>query len=73
VVVLTIPFEAAEQMIAECGNLSGKIVIDGNNPLLPDLTGLTGGHRDSASEMVARWAKGARVVKRPIPPDRATC
>jgi 8-hydroxy-5-deazaflavin:NADPH oxidoreductase len=63
VVVLAIPFDAAEQTIAECGNLAGKIVIDCNNPLLPDLSGLTVGHTDSAGEMVARWAKGARVVK----------
>jgi 8-hydroxy-5-deazaflavin:NADPH oxidoreductase len=54
---------AAEQTIAECGNLAGKIVIDCNNPLLPDFSGLTVGHTDSASEAVARWAKGARVVK----------
>ena len=63
VVVLAIPFGAAEQAITECGNLAGKIVIDCNNPLVPDLGGLTVGHTDSAGETVARWAKGARVVK----------
>ena len=63
VVVLATPFGAAEQAIAECGNLTGKIVIDCTNPLLPDLSGLTVGHTDSAGEMVARWARGARVVK----------
>jgi len=63
VVVLATPFSAAEQAIAECGNLAGKILIDCNNPLLPDLSGLTVGHTDSAGEAVARWAKGARVVK----------
>jgi 8-hydroxy-5-deazaflavin:NADPH oxidoreductase len=63
VVVLATPFGAAQQAIAECGNLGGKIVIDCNNPLLADLSGLTVGHEDSAGEMVARWAKGAKVVK----------
>jgi 8-hydroxy-5-deazaflavin:NADPH oxidoreductase len=63
VVVLAIPFGAAEQTIAECGNLAGKIVVDCINPLFPDLSGLTVGHTDSAGEAVARWAKGARVVK----------
>ena len=63
VVVLAVPFDAVEQAIAECGNLTGKIVIDCNNPLLPDLSGLTVGHTDSCGERVARWAKGARVVK----------
>jgi 8-hydroxy-5-deazaflavin:NADPH oxidoreductase len=63
VVVLATPFSAAEQTIAECGNLAGKIVIDCNNPLLLDLSGLTVGHTDSAGKAVARWAKGARVVK----------
>jgi 8-hydroxy-5-deazaflavin:NADPH oxidoreductase len=63
VVVLAIPFDGAEQTIAACGNLAGKIVIDCINPLFPDLSGLTVGHTDSAGEAVARWAKGARVVK----------
>jgi 8-hydroxy-5-deazaflavin:NADPH oxidoreductase len=63
VVVLAVSFDAVEQAIAECGNLTGKIVIDCNNPLLPDLSGLTMGHTDSCGEMVAHWAKGARVVK----------
>jgi len=43
--------------------LSGKILIDGLNPLLPDLSGLEVGNTTSASEMVAGWAKGAKVVK----------
>lgn len=62
-VVLAVPFDAVEPVIAECGNLSGKIVVDCNNPLLPDVSGLTVGHTDSCGEMVGRWAKGARVVK----------
>jgi len=63
VAVLAVPFDAVPQAIAECGSLTGKIVIDCNNPLLPNLSGLTVGHTDSCGEMVARWAKRARVVK----------
>jgi predicted dinucleotide-binding enzyme len=63
VAVLAVPFDAVPQAIAECGSLTGKIVIDCNNPLLPNLSGFTVGHTDSCGEMVARWAKGARVVK----------
>jgi 8-hydroxy-5-deazaflavin:NADPH oxidoreductase len=63
VVVLATPFDAAEPTIAECGKLAGKILIDCTNPLFADLSGLTVGHADSAGEAVARWAKGARVVK----------
>jgi 8-hydroxy-5-deazaflavin:NADPH oxidoreductase len=56
-VVLATAFGAAEQAIAACGNLTGKIVVDCNNPLLPDLSGLIVGHTDWAGEMLARWAK----------------
>ena len=38
-------------------------MIDCTNPLQPDLSGLSVGHTSSGAEAVARWAKGARVVK----------
>jgi 8-hydroxy-5-deazaflavin:NADPH oxidoreductase len=63
VVVLATPFAATEQAISTCGTLAGKVVIDCTNPLAPNLGGLTLGHTDSAGEAVARWAKGAKVVK----------
>jgi NADPH-dependent F420 reductase len=63
VVVLATPFSGTEAAIAACGNLAGKIVVDCTNPLAPDLSGLTIGHSDSAGEAVARWAKGAKVIK----------
>jgi predicted dinucleotide-binding enzyme len=62
-VVLAVPFDAVEQAIAACGNLTGKIVVDCNYPLFPHLSGWTVGHTDSCGERVARWAKGASVVK----------
>jgi predicted dinucleotide-binding enzyme len=63
VVVLTVPWPAAQEAVKDCGDLSGKIVIDCTNPLTPDLQGLTVGLTTSAAEQVAAWAPGAKVVK----------
>jgi 8-hydroxy-5-deazaflavin:NADPH oxidoreductase len=63
VVVLATPFSGTEAAITACGNLAGKIVVDCTNPVAPNLGGLTIGHTDSAGEAVARWAKGAKVIK----------
>src|SRR5579872_1994438 len=62
VVVLTVPWPAAQEAIRDCGNLAGKILIDCTNPLSPDLKGLTVGLTTSAGEQVASWAPGAKVV-----------
>lgn len=63
VVVLATPWPAAQDAVRAAGNLAGKIVVDCTNPLAPDLSGLVVGHTTSAGEEVAKWAKGARVVK----------
>src|SRR5580692_945255 len=63
VVVLTAPWPAIKEILAEAGNLSGKIVIDAINPLLPDLSGMAVGMTTSAAEQIASWLPGARVVK----------
>lgn len=63
VIVLATPWDATGQAIAALGNVAGKIVVDATNPLKPDLSGLSVGGNDSAGESVARWARGARVVK----------
>ena len=63
VVVLTVPWPAAEEAIRDCGDLAGKILVDCTNPLAPDLKGLTIGLTTSAAEQVAAWAPGAKVVK----------
>jgi 8-hydroxy-5-deazaflavin:NADPH oxidoreductase len=63
VVVLTVPWPAAQEAILDCGDLSGKILVDCTNPLAPDLKGLTVGLTNSAAEQVAAWAPGAKVVK----------
>lgn len=62
-VVIATPWPATQEAIQSAGNLSGKIVVDCTNPLAPDLSGLVIGTTNSAGEEVARWAKGACVVK----------
>ncbi|MGA9884525.1 MAG: NADPH-dependent F420 reductase [Candidatus Acidiferrales bacterium] len=63
IVALCVPWPAAQNALRECGDLSGKIVIDCVNPLMPDLQGLAVGTTTSASEQIASWASGAKVVK----------
>ena len=63
VIVVATPWEVTQEALSSAGDLSGKILIDATNPLLPGLTGLSIGTTTSAGEKVAEWAKGARVVK----------
>ncbi len=63
VVVFATPWPATQDAIKSSGDLSDKIVVDCTNPLAPDLSGLVIGTTNSAGEEVARWARGAKVVK----------
>jgi predicted dinucleotide-binding enzyme len=63
VVILAVPWPAAQDAIQSAGDLDGKVLVDATNPLAPNLSGLTLGHSTSAGELVAAWAPGARVVK----------
>jgi predicted dinucleotide-binding enzyme len=63
VVVLATPWSATESAVRAAGNLAGKVVVDVTNPLNETFSGLTVGHTSSGAEMVAGWAKGAKVVK----------
>ncbi|MCP8938046.1 NADPH-dependent F420 reductase [Alsobacter sp. SYSU M60028] len=65
VVILALPWGAAETAIKSLGDLSGKIVIDCMNPLgmSGGALGLTVGHTTSGGETVAGWLPGAHVVK----------
>lgn len=63
VVVLATPWPAVEDAIRACGDLSGKVLIDCTNPLLPGLAGLERGTDTSGAEKVAALAAGAKVVK----------
>jgi len=61
-IALTIPWNAAEDVIRQGGDWRGKIIIDCTNPIAPGLQ-LAVGRDTSAAEMIAGWAKGAHVVK----------
>jgi 8-hydroxy-5-deazaflavin:NADPH oxidoreductase len=63
VVVLTVPWPAAEDALKNAGDLRGKILLDCTNPLKPDMSGFTHANTTSGTEQVAAWATGARVVK----------
>jgi NADPH-dependent F420 reductase len=62
-VVLSTPWNGTQEAVSLAGDLLGKIVIDTTNPVSPDLNSLTVGNTSSAGELVAQWAKGAKVVK----------
>ena len=63
IIVLCTPWDATEAAIRDCGDLSGKILIDATNPLKADFSGLDRGYTTSGAEQVAQWAKAAHVFK----------
>ena len=63
VVVLAMPWGAAQDVLRTAGGLAGKIVFDCINPLNATFSGLDTGGARSAAEQIAAWAPGARVVK----------
>jgi predicted dinucleotide-binding enzyme len=63
VVVLATPWEGTKDAIDACGSLSGKTLIDATNPLQPGSFDLAVGFDTSGAELVALWARGAKVVK----------
>lgn len=65
VILLAVPWSAAEHAIAGLGDVSGKILIDATNPLEMGENGLqlAVGFTTSGAERVAGWARGARVFK----------
>lgn len=63
VVVLALPFAAAEEAISLAGDLSGKVLVDISNPVSPDYKALVIGHTTSAAEEIQKLAPEARVVK----------
>jgi predicted dinucleotide-binding enzyme len=62
VVVNALPWPATPGVLENL-DLAGKVLLDCANPLKADLSGLEVGTTTSAGEMVAGWAKGAKVVK----------
>jgi len=62
VIVLSVPWGAVADALRSTGDLTGKIVLDATNPLLPDLSGLDVPQGTSGGERVADLTK-AHVVK----------
>jgi NADPH-dependent F420 reductase len=63
VVFLAVPWDKTEEIIKSVEDWKGKILIDCTNPLKSDYTGLVDIATPSAAEQIAKWAKGADVVK----------
>jgi hypothetical protein len=63
VVILAVPYGAAESIARSVPDWQGKILVDATNPLAPGLAGLSVGTTSSGAEEIARTARGARVVK----------
>jgi NADPH-dependent F420 reductase len=61
-VVLAVPWRAAEAAVTSIADWQGKILVDATNPIAPGFK-LAVGHTTSGAEEVAGWAPGARVVK----------
>ena len=61
--LLATPWPVTKDVVQGLGDLTGKVLIDATNPLLPDLSGLAVGANTSGAEQVAGWARGATVVK----------
>ena len=64
-IVIALPFHAAEAAVRDLGSQSGKIVIDCMNPLgmVDGSLQLTLGHSTSGGEILQSWLPDTRVVK----------
>jgi hypothetical protein len=63
VVILAVPYSAADSIARSLSDWQGKILVDATNPLAPGLAGLSTGTTTSGAEEIAKAARGARVVK----------
>jgi hypothetical protein len=63
VVILAVPYAAAQQVARGVADWSGRILVDATNPLKAGLAGLEVGQTTSGAEQVAAAANNARVVK----------
>jgi hypothetical protein len=63
VVILAVPYGAADSIARSVADWQGRILVDATNPLAPGLAGLSVGTTTSGAEEIAKVAKGARVVK----------
>jgi predicted dinucleotide-binding enzyme len=63
VIILAVPYGAAESIAGSVPDWKGRILVDATNPLAPGLAGLSLGTTTSGAEAIAGAARGARVVK----------
>jgi NADPH-dependent F420 reductase len=63
IIVLAVPYDAAREVLAAAGDLTGKTIIDITNPLKPDYSEMTIGFTSSAGEEIQKAAPKAHVVK----------
>lgn len=63
VVILAVPWTAAERAVKSLGSLDGKILVDVTNPVAADFSGLVELPGTSGAEKIAGGAPQARVVK----------
>jgi NADPH-dependent F420 reductase len=63
IVLLALPYQAITDVLAEAGELSGKVLLDITNPITADYKELLLGHTTSAAEEIQKAAPGAHVVK----------
>lgn len=63
ILVLAVPWEVVRSVVAQLGEVSGRIVVDATNPLRADLSGLVVEGDTSAGEQVAAMLPDTRVVK----------
>lgn len=62
-VILAVPYAAAQVLAKSVPDWEGRILVDATNPLAPALAGLSVGTTTSGAEELAKLAQGARVVK----------
>jgi 8-hydroxy-5-deazaflavin:NADPH oxidoreductase len=62
ILVLAVPFSAAEELLHQAGNLQDKVLVDCTNPIAPGLRSLFDSST-SGADQIAGWAPGAKVVK----------
>ena len=62
VIVLTVPWAAAKEVIAMLGDLQGRVLLDCTNPV-SEWPNVERGPGKSGGELVAEWSPKSRVVK----------
>ena len=62
VILLAVPWARVDEILAEAGDLAGKIVVTCSLPMTDDDSGLAVGRTASGAEVLAAKSPGARIV-----------